>query len=169
MARLLCLDLGTKMGYAIALHGKLLMSATRQDKPSRYSGGGMRFLQFRRWLTEIWDSTQFDCVYFEEVRNHKGVDAAHVYGGMLAMLTSWCEEKKIPYEGIPVGTIKKAACGKGNAGKGPIIAAMAERWGKPLGEADDNEADALAILHWALLNQPPDKIQRQPRRSSLEV
>ena len=79
-----------------------------------------------------------------------GVDAAHVYGGLLATLTAWCEHHQIPYQGVPVGTIKKFATGRGNAGKDEMIAAM-----RALGHAvtDDNEADALAILHWAIDTQ----------------
>ncbi len=39
------------------------------------------------------------------------------------------------------------ATGKGNAGKAEVIAAM-KALGHPV--TDDNEADALALLHWAL-------------------
>ena len=51
------------------------------------------------------------------------------------------------YAGVPVATIKKHATGKGNAGKDLVIAAMRARGFDP---GDDNEADALAILQWAL-------------------
>ena len=44
-------------------------------------------------------------------------------------------------------TIKKHATGKGNAGKDAVIAAMRAAGFKP---SDDNEADALALLAWAL-------------------
>lgn len=158
MSRILALDLGTRMGYAVGINGKLLISATRQDKPGRYSGGGMRFLQFRSWLTEVYESTKFDRIYFEEVRRHMSVDSAHVYGGFLAMLTAWCEEHNIPYEGLPVGTIKKDATGKAGASKQDVIVAMNKRWWTALDEGpksrDDNEGDALAILHCALLHEP---------------
>ena len=96
----------------------------------------------------------FQRVVFEEVRRHAGTDAAHVYGGFLATLTSWCEERVIPYEGVPVGTIKRHVTGKslprtcsgGNASKREVIAAVRARGFDPV---DDNEADALAILLWA--------------------
>ena len=52
----------------------------------------------------------------------------------------------VPYQGVPVGTIKRFATGKGNAGKEAVIAAMRARGFAP---ADDNEADALALLLWA--------------------
>ena len=53
----------------------------------------------------------------------------------------------MPYEGVPVGTIKRHATGKGNADKEAMIAAARARGFNP---ADDNEADAIAILFWAL-------------------
>ena len=53
----------------------------------------------------------------------------------------------MPYQGVPVGTIKKHATGQGNAGKAAMVAAMQAK-GYPV--TDDNEADALALLHWAL-------------------
>jgi Holliday junction resolvasome RuvABC endonuclease subunit len=73
-----------------------------------------------------------------------------VYGGLLATLTSWAEQHNIPYSGVPVGTIKKHVCGKGNASKEDMVVAM-QLLGHPV--TDDNEADALALLHWALDNQ----------------
>jgi len=111
----------------------------------------MRYLRFKRWLTEIKQSVgDLDAVFFEEVRRHAGVDAAHAYGGFMAHLTAWCEHHQIPYRGVPVGTIKKHATGKGNAGKDLMIAAALSRGHAP---ADDNEADALALLHWAIETQ----------------
>ncbi len=120
-------------------------------KPSRYEGGGMRYLRFKRWLGELRQlANDIHSVYFEEVRRQAGVDAAHVYGGLLATLTAWCEHHNLPYQGVPVGTIKRHATGKGNAGKDDVIQAM-----QALGHCvkDDNEADALALLHWALDTQ----------------
>lgn len=81
---------------------------------------------------------------------HVSTDAAHAYGGFLATLTAWCEHHQIPYQGVPVGTIKKHATGKGNAGKDLVIAAMTALGHAP---ADDNEADALALLHWAIASE----------------
>ena len=80
-------------------------------------------------------------------RRHAGTDASHVSGGFLATLTSWCEEHEVPYEGVPVGTLKRYATGRGNADKAKMIEAIRARGYLP---ADDNEADAIAILLWAL-------------------
>jgi Holliday junction resolvasome RuvABC endonuclease subunit len=107
----------------------------------------MRYLRFRRWLTDTKAAGGgISAVYFEEVRRHAGVDAAHAYGGFLATLTAWCEHHGIPYSGVPVGTIKRHATGKGNADKAAMVRAMQDRGHAP---GDDNEADALALLSWA--------------------
>ena len=108
----------------------------------------MTFLRFRQWLTELKASAGgVDALYFEEVRRHAGTSAAHSFGGFLATLTAWCEHHSIPYSGVPVGTIKKHVTGKGNAGKKEMGDAIRTLGFDP---ADDNEADALAILTWWL-------------------
>ena len=149
-ASILALDLGTHTGWALRQRDGGIASGTQHFTPSRFEGGGMRFLRFKHWLTEIKQTAcGIDAVFFEEVRRHVGVDAAHAYGGFLAHLTAWCEHHSIPYQGVPVGTIKKHATGKGNGDKSAVIAAMRTKGFDP---ADDNEADALALLDWALKN-----------------
>ena len=144
----LALDLGATTGWALRGRDGTITSGTMTFRPSRFEGGGMRYLRFRSWLHEVSKHARgIDRVVFEEVRAHAGTDAAHLYGGFLAHLTAWCEERELPYQGVPVGTIKRFATGKGNAGKDAVIAAMRARGFRP---SDDNEADALAILLWAL-------------------
>ena len=144
---ILALDLGTTTGWALLTRDSSIASGSQSFKPQRFEGGGMRFLRFKRWLTEIKQSADgLDAVYFEEVRRHLGVDAAHAYGGFMAHLTAWCEHHQIPYQGIPVGTIKKHATGKGNASKDDMLLAARNLGYSP---ADDNEADALALLAYA--------------------
>ena len=110
----------------------------------------MVFLRFRAWLQEVDETAGgIGAVYFEEVRSHRGVAAAHAYGGFLAHLTAWAEANRIPYAGVPVGTIKRHVTGKGNADKDAVIAAVRTLGFEP---KDDNEADALALLDWALRN-----------------
>lgn len=145
---ILALDWGTTTGWALRSGDGNITSGSESFRPQRFEGGGMRFLRFKRWLTEIKQSCDnIDCLHFEEVRRHVSTDAAHAYGGFLATLTAWCEHHQIPYQGVPVGTIKKHATGKGNAGKDEVIAAIRARGHAP---SDDNEADALALLHWAI-------------------
>jgi Holliday junction resolvasome RuvABC endonuclease subunit len=145
---ILALDLGTTTGWALRGSDGHITSGSESFRPQRFEGGGMRYLRFRRWISEVQESvSEIQFLYFEEVRRHVGVDAAHAYGGFLATLTAWCEHRQIPYQGVPVGTIKKHATGRGNASKDEVIAAMRARGFDP---ADDNEADALALLDYAL-------------------
>ncbi len=145
---ILALDLGTLTGWALRDADGLIASGTVSFRPRRFDGGGMRYLRFTNWLAEIERlSGPIAAVWFEEVRRHAGTDAAHVYGGLMATLTGWAELHGVPYEGVPVGTIKRHAAGKGNADKAAMIASMRARGFSPV---DDNEADAIAILLWAI-------------------
>jgi crossover junction endodeoxyribonuclease RuvC len=153
---ILALDLGSSCGFALSDEANnFLLSGTWELKNSRHEGGGSRYLRFNQTL---WDlhvlhtctNAPIARVYYELVRRHAGTDAAHVYGGLLAILTSFCEEHGIAYEGVPVGTIKKFWTGKGNASKEMMIAQAVER-GHDVD--DDNEADAIAILYWAFHNR----------------
>jgi len=145
---ILALDLGTCTGWALRATSGAVTSGTHEFRPGRFEGAGMAFLRFDGWLGETLRlAGRIDAVAFEEVRAHAGTLAAQVYGGFLAHLTAWCEQHAVPYLGVPVATIKRHATGKGNASKGEVIAAMKRRGHDP---RDDNEADALAILHWAI-------------------
>lgn len=145
---LLCLDLGTFTGFALRTGDGTIISGTVSFRPSRYDGGGIRYLRFRGWLDSMaQDAAGIGVVHYEEIRKHVSTDSSHVYGGLLATLTAWCEQNSIPYQGVPVGTIKRFIAGKGNADKQAVIAAVRERGFRP---ADDNEADAIAILLWAI-------------------
>ncbi|MBX6747431.1 MAG: hypothetical protein IRY87_35830 [Acetobacteraceae bacterium] len=143
----LALDLGTTTGWALRGQDGGITSGTMTFRPGRFEGGGMRFLRFRGWLDEVATlSGGLARIAFEEVRRHVSTDSSHAYGGFLAHLSAWCEERAVAYEGVPVGTIKRFATGKGNADKAAMIAAVRARGFTP---ADDNEADAIALLLWA--------------------
>ncbi len=147
---ILALDLGQRTGWAIRNRDGAIASGTHEFRPGRFEGGGMMWLRFRGWLQEIDETSGgIGVVVFEEVRRHAGTSASHAYGGYLAHLTAWAEANKIPYQGVPVGTIKRHIAGKGNADKQAVIDAVRKLGFAP---SDDNEADALALLNWALAN-----------------
>ena len=147
-ATILALDLGHRLGWALRSADGGITSGVAEFRPDRWQGGGMKFLRFRRWLTELKaDAGGLDAVLYEQVRRHASVDSSHAYGGWLAILTAWCEHHGIPYQGVPVGTIKRHVTGKGNADKQAVIEAVRRLGFAP---ADDNEADAIALLLWAI-------------------
>jgi len=144
LASILAIDPGTNCGWALDLDG-IVLSGVWNLKGGRYEGGGMRFIRLRKYLAETCFSSNVNQIYFEEVRRHLGTDAAHIYGGIIATITAFAEQNQIPYEGIPVATVKKYATGKGNADKKMMVEAACKRWPDQFIQ-DDNQADALWIL-----------------------
>lgn len=162
------LDLGTKCGWAVLGNGvltpvgKRIASGTWNFSVKRHEGGGMRYVRFDKAIRELLDKWCFDIsphgkdlrhspsvsvhVAYEEVRRHRGVSAAHVYGGLMATLQAELEVRGVPYTSIPVGTVKKHATGKGNASKEQMMTSAKKQWEDEGWELqDDNEADALWV------------------------
>lgn len=150
MKTLLAFDLGTTTGWA-SINTSGYSSGTIKLKGGRFEGGGMRFLRFESQIQELFGLLKPDAVFYEEVRRHMGTDAAHIYGGLWAKLTAECERRMIPYQGFPVGTVKKLATGKGNAGKDAMIQAAKTKW-PDQNITDDNQADALWVLETGRLS-----------------
>lgn len=156
---ILAIDPGTKCGYAAMLDG-IKTSGVWDLSVHRYEGDGMRYVRLRKYLREIG---KVDLIAFEEVRRHAGCLAAHIYGGIISHIMEYAEENHTNYVACPVGTLKKFATGKGNAGKDEMINACQERLGiKP---KDNNEADALWLLSWAM-SQYEDKLHGNHRSGS---
>lgn len=152
MPATLTLDLGNRIGWALRLSDRRLEHGWQDFTPAGHEGEGVRFLRFRRWLLDQKQRVEaqgdeIGRVLYERVdfipKFRTGAYAVHVWGGLWACLTSWCEHHGIEYRGVAVGTIKHAITGKGNSKKPAIGAALAK-----LGHrvTDHNEADALALL-----------------------
>ena len=144
------IDPGTSCGYSVRTVSGLHDSGVWDLRPKRHEGGGMRFLRLRRYLRELVQNCRPSVVAYEEVRRHMGTDAAHIYGGIIAVIQEECETSVpvIPYQGIPVATVKKFATGKGNADKAAMGEAARLRWPNRM-FTDDNEVDARFIAEAA--------------------
>jgi Holliday junction resolvasome RuvABC endonuclease subunit len=140
----LTLDLGSTTGFMLKCRGGAVLHGFWSLKGGRSEGAGMRYLRFRSCLGNLHTNSHIRYVAFEDVRRHNGTDAAHVFGGLRAVLMAWCEENTIPYEGVSVQAIKKFVTGKGNAGKPQVIAAVRKHGFE--GVVDENEADAVALM-----------------------
>ena len=147
MTTILSLDLGTTTGWALAKDAEI-RSGTICFKPTPFDSQDCRFTRFKRWLVNLKATYGgIDHIVYEAVRRHNGTIAGQTYGGFMGTLQVFGDHHRIPYEGVPVGTIKKFAAGKGNASKLDMMNAMEKRGHKV---KDDNEADALALLYWRL-------------------
>jgi crossover junction endodeoxyribonuclease RuvC len=148
--RILAIDPGTRCGWAVRHSAESWDSGVWNLAPRRHEGGGMRFLRLRAYLRELLDRFPPDLVAFEEVRMHRGADAAHVYGGVVAVIQEESEARRLPYAAIHYAHAKRAATGKGNADKAAMVAAASRRWPRPE-PFDENEADARWIAEAAAL------------------
>jgi crossover junction endodeoxyribonuclease RuvC len=152
---ILAIDIGTITGWARSSRGGQVASGSQSFAPKRMEMAGQRWLKFRAFLAEQrLQAGDIHAVYYEDVKQHAGTLAAHVYGGFLAMLEMWCAANNVPLRPVGVGVVKKHWTGKGNADKLAMVQAARARGFQPV---DNNEADALAILSLARqLEQVPE-------------
>jgi len=147
--KILALDPATLCGWATFDGTKKILYGSVNFHNKQWDGAGMRFLEMQRFIMTTHHEHELELVVYEAVENHGegGVYAAHVYGGFSTHIQSFCERIKIPYKGFGVSEIKKFWTGKGNASKTMMMSEARHRGFNP---ADDNAADALAILHLAM-------------------
>jgi Holliday junction resolvasome RuvABC endonuclease subunit len=160
----LALDLGSHTGHALLRADGRIESGTERFNAKAKDGEGMRFVYFKQWLREVKTcNPELSRIAFERVIGGVPgqVYAAQVYGGFLATLMVFCEHHGIPYEGLHVGTIKKAWTGNGAAKKQDMINRCRELSFDP---KTDNEADAIAILHIACNRVPALPVERQVKK-----
>lgn len=152
---ILAVDPGSCLGWALKL-GRSLESGVEDFSLRRGESPGARFLRFRRWLQDT--SALAEAATGEGIRliayeqpHHRGGHATEVAHGFSTRL----QEFAAGIDGcdcvsVHSATLKKAATGSGRAGKSEMIQAARARWG--VEPADDNHADALCILAWAIAN-----------------
>jgi Holliday junction resolvasome RuvABC endonuclease subunit len=147
-ARVLALDVATSMGWALRTPACITSGSISFDQRKRETRGD-RLLRFDQWLHAM-NATQLSLIAYEDVAFHgkfNGVQTAHTWGQFEGVLLMFAARKLIPVVAVGVGTVKKHATGKGNATKDQVRAAIKARGFTP---DDDDEADALAVLGWAL-------------------
>jgi hypothetical protein len=144
---ILAIDIGTTTGWARSSRAGIVASGSESFAPRRMEAAGQRWLKFRAFLNEQRNAGgEIHAVYYEDVKQHAGTLAAHVYGGFLACLEMWCAANNVRLEPVGVGVVKKHWTGKGNADKAAMCETARARGFRP---KDNNEADALAILSLA--------------------
>lgn len=137
-------DLGTKTGFALHDGDKLSVVSSINFKSKTHADLWARV--FRSFSELILARSEQDLVVYEEVRRHLGTDAAHLYGGFLAMLNLASKQNGVRCVGVPVGTLKKFATGKGNATKDEMISACMVKLAR--NPKDDNAADAAWLAEY---------------------
>ena len=155
---ILAVDPGSRLGWALAL-GAALESGVEDFSLRRGESPGARYLRLRRWLAEVDDLSQrttgqhLELIVYEQP-HHRGGHATEVAHGFSTRLqehaaaTAGCE-----CVSVHTATLKKRTTGNGRASKDDMIAAARDRWKHE--PADDNEADALCLLAYALEQYGP--------------
>lgn len=160
------LDFGLNCGYAYAIKRKdgWYISpdyiGVLDLRTGRYDSGNLVFLRLRRFLDVVKPSVVFyEDVKFTPDRSLSSAQALARAATSLELLASlrqtvvlWCEDHSVYCTGIPIGTIKKEATGKGNANKAQVVMACNKRFGTNFDPENletnghDNAADAAFVL-----------------------
>lgn len=145
---ILAIDIGTTTGWARSSRAGTIASGSEKFQPGCMEKPGHRWLKFRAFLNEqrVQAGGDIGAIYYEDVKQHAGTLAAHVYGGFLACLEMWCAANNVRLAPVGVGVVKKHWTGKGNADKLAMVETARAKGFRP---KDNNEADALAILSLA--------------------
>lgn len=147
---ILALDLGTKLGWAVRARDGAVWHGTEVFTPRKSWTPGQRWLRARSFVTDLVVRHQVHAIAYEDVKRHVGTDAAHAYGAFLCLVQMVADSHRAALMPVGVGTIKKHWTGKGNADKDAMLAQARARGFRP---DSDNDADALAILHWAVAQE----------------
>jgi crossover junction endodeoxyribonuclease RuvC len=153
----LALDLATKTGWALRENGRTESGVETFDvKP--HESKGMRFIHFNRWLHDI--GARADLIIYEEPinRGHATQAPQKISTGFSTRIEEYCAERGIECSGVYPSTLKKWTTGRGNAKKPEMLEAVERRFGRRVD--DDNEADAVALLHYALAEIVPAEAKR---------
>lgn len=143
--RVLGIDPGTNCGWAVREPNGHYTSGVWDLKPGKDEGPGMRYIRLRGHLI-AHELTRggFARVFYEEAASYTSSNVNKVWGGIVATIQVFCEERGIPYESIHWAKVKQHATGKGNASKADMVVAAVRQWPE-IGQ-DDNEADARWVV-----------------------
>ena len=169
---ILALDLSSHTGWAIRRRDGSVASGVEHFSRVE-EGPGVVYPRFREWVRSLATTTEsrtekHGAMSVERVAHAPSVDVIaweqvvvrHRTASMLYVLEAQVVEvaHKLGLAVVTVGpgTLKAHATGKKTAKKPEMIAAAVNRWGSSGsdvlrgGDPDDNEADALCVLGWAI-------------------
>lgn len=157
---ILCLDLGTSTGYALGtLQGKIIRSgsielaSTKELRHQRENHGerifDLRVQRLWEWIRKMHKECPLHAIVFEDVNFFTSTSQVQVWCGLRGAIWAFRLAKPgtqlVP---VPVGTLKKFACGHGHAKKPAMRAAWLLHHGGTESQAlpDEHEVDALWLF-----------------------
>lgn len=151
MDKILCIDTGAKMGWALRYNYDIT-SGTYSLKTTSKENTGLKFEKFRLFLDETYNRCDgLYAIYYEDIAQKQYASSCIAYGGYLGILSSWCERKHVRYYPIPISSVRHNLGVTRRFNKGGIKRTVIETV-KECGYSpkDDNEADALALMIYYL-------------------
>lgn len=140
--RVIGIDIGTSLGWAVVEGDAVLESGQIDLKPNAWEGFGMRGVRASQAVLKLLDRHPGAVVAIEQVRRHAGTQAAQVYGAIMGSVTSACEDACTAYTFVSVQEAKLAATDNGAEEKRGMVAAALAVYGITAGQ---DEADAIWI------------------------
>jgi len=167
MKALLALDLGTKTGWAYRdCKGAVTAGCWVLAKPDEITAAAklrkdrtldVRIPALYRNLRDFWNNNRgsnihnpVDFLVFEDVQFSRYTMQTQLWASLRSAVWLFCYNYDIPRDCCAVGTLKKFGTGFGNADKSEMIAAATEQFPGVDFKLDDNAADALHLLKWAI-------------------
>ena len=146
--KILALDLGTFCGWSTNAQGRT-ESGVQVFDLKRGESPGMRYFRFNSWLDEMCACPPEIIVY--EQPHHRGGAATEVSVGFSTRVQEYCAKRGIEHVAVHSGTLKKFWTGHGNASKEDMLFRTNMYRTATEYIKDHNESDAIAILHWAMV------------------
>jgi Holliday junction resolvasome RuvABC endonuclease subunit len=141
--KILALDMATKTGWALK-EGNQIISGVQDFSKQRGESPGMIFLKFRAWLKNFKRDRLLVVI---EQTHHRGGAATDLCAGLKAEAQAFAAENGFEITPVHSATLKKWTCGHGKADKDAMIKKARELGFNP---KDDNEADAIHLLRYAI-------------------
>jgi len=158
--RLLALDMDTVTGWAILASGVVTsgsqdFSRHRGNKSRQPDHIGTCHAQFDNWLTAQFVGPKYDAVVYEDAGFFKSDAAVQICVGFRGLLLAHTAKRGLPVFAYAPSSVKKFWAKSGAADKDTMRAALVLNLPDYVPEpVDDNEIDALALLHLHLHSTP---------------
>jgi Holliday junction resolvasome RuvABC endonuclease subunit len=121
---------------------------------------GMRYIRFTRWLEDLITLVRPGLIVYEQTIS-RGVLASapqEILNGLATRVQELCARHALEHCVVYPSTLKKFTTGRGNCDKTDMLIAVNLRWKDELRVeeiTDHNEADAIALLYFALTEYQP--------------
>jgi len=144
MMNVAAFDQATRCGVAFQHSGMPFQVELWDLKIKSKESQGMKWIRFEARLRKFLESNQIKVLAYE-LPSGRNINPIIHSSKLIAIIEKVSVEMGIEYLELSASEIKKFATGNGNANKALMIESAKTVWGYE--GNDDNEADALHILH----------------------